>query len=198
LWEFPEKYKIVLRESLKHLTSKQQMNNSSILLCCYFFVLTTFAFGQSSSTVTFPLKASADNRYLVDQKVNPFPILGRTAWFMISQSVTDYKYFLDNTLAKGYNSIEMSMITHDPRGSHPPFNGDNDLPFLKQLNGSPWNGSLVYKDIETEAPDLTTPNEKYWKYLDEFLRIVNQKEFLFSLFRRTSGTWGLIRDGWKN
>jgi hypothetical protein len=179
------------------------MNNPSLLLRfilgCYVFVSTIFAFGQSANTsnyaVSFPLKASANSRYLVDQKDKPFPIMGRTAWFMISQSVADYKYFLDNTLAKGYNSIEMSMISHDPRGSHPPFNGDNDLPFLKQLNGSPWNGSLVYKDIETEAPDLTTPNEKYWKYLDEFLLYCESKGILVFAFPAYVGYVGTDQ-GW--
>ncbi|HMG89202.1 MAG TPA: hypothetical protein VK589_04055, partial [Chryseolinea sp.] len=87
------------------------MTNSPMLarfvLGCCFGISTIVAFGQqtqtNSSSVSFPLKASANSRYLIDQKDKPFPILGRTAWFMISQSVPDYKYFLDNTLAKGYN-----------------------------------------------------------------------------------------------
>ena len=131
----------------------------SLVLGCLISAATLNVFGQQSNThsVTFPLKASANNRYLVDQKNKPFPILGRTSWFMISQSEADYQFYLDNTLAKGFNSIEMSMITHDPRGSHPPFNGDGDLPFLKQLDGSPWKGTKFNKKFTGKScPGSTT------------------------------------------
>lgn len=43
--------------------------------------------------VAFPLKISDDRRYLVDQNNKPFPILGRTAWFIVSQTVSGYKTF---------------------------------------------------------------------------------------------------------
>ena len=149
----------------------------------------------SSSTVAFPLKASANSRYLVDQKNKPFPILGRTSWFLISRPVADYQFYIENTLAKGFNSVEMSMITHDPRGSHPPFNGDGDAPFLKQLDGSPWKGSLVYTNIETEAPDLTTPNDEYWTYLDSFLTYCESKGILVFAFPAYVGYVGTDQ-GW--
>ena len=134
-------------------------------------------------------------RYLVDQKDKPFPILGRTSWFLISQPVPEYKFFIENTLSHGYNAVEMLMISHDPRGSHPPFNGDNDLPFLKQLDGKPWNGSLVYNDIEAEAPDLTTPNEKYWKFVDAFFSYCESKGILVFAFPAYVGYVGTDQ-GW--
>src|SRR6476659_7566774 len=46
----------------------------------------------------FPLVASGNQRYLQDQKGVPFPILGRTAWFITSLSETDYKMFIDDTV----------------------------------------------------------------------------------------------------
>src|SRR5687768_236120 len=87
----------------------------------------------SAQQPAFPLKRSANNRYLVDQNNTPFPILGRTAWFVISLSVSDYKTFISNTVSHGYNSIEMHVINHDPNANHPPFNGNGDIPFLKRL-----------------------------------------------------------------
>src|SRR5207342_2229905 len=119
--------------------------------------------------VVFPLKISNDKRYLVDQQDKPFPILGRTAWFIISQSESGYKKFLDNTIAHGHNAIEMAVISHWPMGNHAPFNANRDAPFLKRLNGSDWDGKLTYDSIKTEAPDLLTPNEKYWAFVDDFL-----------------------------
>ena len=122
-----------------------------------------------SSQVAFPLKWSSNSRYMVDQNNVPFPILGRTAWFIISQPVSDYKTFISNSVSHGYNSFEMHVLDHDSRGYSPPFNGNGDLPFLKQLNGSNWDGSLSYSNINHEAPDLNTPNEAYWQFVDSFL-----------------------------
>ena len=137
---------------------------------------------ETKSTVSFPVRSSTNGRYLVDKNNKPFPILGRTAWFVISQPVSAYQTFIDHTVSLGYNSIEIMGITHDPRANHPPFNGDNDLPFLKQLDGSAWKGSLVYSDIKKEAPDMTTPNEKYWTYMDNFLSYCESKGILVFFF----------------
>ena len=52
--------------------------------------------------VRFPLKISKDKRYLVDQANKPFPILGRTAWFIITQSDSGYENFF---------TIPLSMAT---------------------------------------------------------------------------------------
>jgi hypothetical protein len=131
---------------------------------------------------TFPLKHSTDERYLVDQNNKPFPILGRTAWFVISQSVDQYKKFIQNTLSHGYNSIEMSVLTHDARGEHPPFNGNGDAPFLKTLSGADWKGSLHYKDTTRDAPDMTTPNEAFWQYVDTFLSYCMSKRIMVFFF----------------
>jgi hypothetical protein len=80
----------------------------------------------------FPLKLSTNHRYLVDQNNRPVPILGRTAWFVISVSAADYHIFVDDTAARGYNAIEMHVLDHDSRGNHPPLNGNLDAPFLKR------------------------------------------------------------------
>jgi hypothetical protein len=48
-------------------------------------LLMTFLHDSANAQATFPLRISNDKRYLEDQRNNPFPILGRTAWFIISQ-----------------------------------------------------------------------------------------------------------------
>ncbi|MEK6781220.1 MAG: DUF4038 domain-containing protein [Bacteroidota bacterium] len=149
----------------------------------------------NSSLVVFPLKVSANSRYLVDQENKPFPILGRTAWFVISQSVNGYETFINNSLSLGYNSIEMHVLNHDPRGNNPPFNGNGDQPFLKQLDGSDWKGSLNYANIDTDAPDMTTPNEKYWTYVDTFLSYCESKGILVFFFPAYVGYVG-SNQGW--
>ena len=145
-------------------------------------VIIFMALIQLQAQVAFPLKISKDKRYLVDQRNKPFPILGRTAWFIVSQPDSGYKKFLDNTIAHGYNSIELSVITHWPMGNHAPFNANGEAPFVKRLNGMDWDGKLFYTDPRTQAPDLSTPNENYWKEVDELLAYCEAKGILVFMF----------------
>lgn len=145
-------------------------------------ILMFIAISGIHAQVAFPLKISSDKHYLVDQNNKPFPILGRTAWFIISQPDSGYKKFLNNTIEHGHNAIEMAVITHWPMGNHAPFNGNGAAPFLKRLNGNDWDGKLIYNDIKAEAPDLLTPNEKYWTFADDFLSYCESKGILVFMF----------------
>jgi hypothetical protein len=132
--------------------------------------------------VAFPLKLSNDKRYLVDQYDRPFPILGRTAWFIISLPDTGLKHFIDNTLQKGYNAIEMSVITHWQMGNHAPFDARHNTPFLKTLDGKDWDGNLRFNNPSNELVDLLTPNEAYWKHVDTLLVYCESKGILVLMF----------------
>ena len=132
----------------------------------------------------FPVQYSSNGRYLVDQNGTPFPIMGRTAWFVVSLSVGDYHTFVDDTASRGYSVIELHVINHDPRGNHPPFNGNDDLPFLNQLNGGSWSGASY------ETPDFTTPNEAYWSFVDGLLSYCESKGILVFMFPAYVGFQG--------
>lgn len=160
-----------------------------ILIYCLPFI--------AASQVIFPVKASTNGRFLVDQNNTPFPILGRTAWCVISQSESSYKTFIENTISHGYNSIEMSVICHWPQSNYPPHYGQGDLPFEKRLNGSVWNGSLVYSSINSRAPDFTTPDDEYWKFVDSFLNYCESKGILVFFFPAYLGYYG-THEGWMN
>jgi hypothetical protein len=139
----------------------------------------------------FPVTYSADRHYLVDQNGIPFPLMGRTAWFVTSLSIADYRTFIDDTAARGYSAIEFHVVNHDPRGNAPPFNGNGDRPFLNRLNGTLWNGSLVgYGNINADAPDFTTPNEAYWTFVDGFLAYCESKGILAFMFPAYVGYQG--------
>lgn len=158
-------------------------------------VVFVIVFHNVHAQTTFPLRISDDKRYLVDQQKKPFPILGRTAWFIISQPEKGYQQFIENTLSLGYNAIEFAVITHWPTGNHAPFNGEGEMPFLKRLNGSDWDGKLVYNSLSVEAPDFTTPNEKYWRFVDNFLAYCEEKEILVFMFPAYVGYDG-EEQGW--
>jgi|WetSurMetagenome_2_1015567.scaffolds.fasta_scaffold00169_20 hypothetical protein len=147
------------------------------------------------SQTVFPVKSSPNSHFLVDQQNKPFPILGRTAWCVISQPESSYKTFIENTLSHGYNSIEMSVICHWPQSNYPPHNGRGDLPFEKRLDGTVWNGSLIYSDLYSRAPDFNTPNEEYWTFVDSFLAYCESKGILVFFFPAYVGYSG-TNEGW--
>ena len=150
----------------------------------------TALLGSAPAAPVFPVKYSANNRYLVDQNGTPFPIMGRTAWCLTALSAGDSHTFIDDTAARGYSAVELQAVTHDPRGDNPPFNGNGDLPFLKRLDGTAWNGSL-----SGSAPDFTTPNEAYWSFVDGFLSYCESKGILVFLFPAYVGYAG-GEQGW--
>jgi hypothetical protein len=138
----------------------------------------------------FPLKTSPDRRYLVDQNERAFPILGRTAWFITSLREADYRTFIDDSVAKGFNAIELHVINHDPRGNRPPFAGNGALPFTARLDGSPWSGALSYGVIGTDAPDFSSANEAYWVHVDGLFKYAEEKGVLCFVFPAYTGFQG--------
>lgn len=143
----------------------------------------------------FPVSVSADGRYLQDARGAPFPLLGRTAWFVISAPQSDARRFLRDTVERGFDAIEMHVLDHDPRGNRPPFDGRGDLPFRRRLDGAPWNGALAYGNISAEAPDFTSPDERYWEFADAFLDECERRGLLVLFFPAYVGYQG-GEQGW--
>ena len=149
----------------------------------------------SGAGASFPVSPSADGRSLQDATGAPFPILGRTAWFITSLTQSEYQTFLDDTAARGHTAIEFHVINHDPRGNNEPFAGNGTLPFLNRLDGGPWSGALTYGNINAEAPDFTTPNEAYWGHADAILGYAESRGQLGFMFPAYVGYAG-GEQGW--
>ncbi|MGZ6126389.1 MAG: apiosidase-like domain-containing protein, partial [Myxococcales bacterium] len=150
----------------------------------------------SAGQTVFPVTYSSSRRYLQDQSGAPFPILGRTAWFVTSLSSADYKTFIDDSVSKGFNAIEFHVVNHDDRGNRAPYgNNGTLLPFLKRLDGGSWTGSISYGNPASEAPDFTTPNEAYWSFVDGLLDYALSKGVLCFMFPAYWG-YGGGQQGW--
>ncbi len=98
---------------------------------------------QSSQTAAFPLKYSANKKYLVDQNNVPFIIKEHSAWGAI-QALTESAAadFMDSVKAKGFNTLMVSVLSNDQR-----FAGDPPK----------WNGNYPF----TVLWDFSTPNPVY-------------------------------------
>ncbi len=144
----------------------------------------------AAGSIVFPLRASADHRYLEDQIGQPFPILGRTSWAVVSLIASDYQTYIDDTAAKGFTAIELAVIYRFDRVNSRPFAGNGAAPFTKDLSGSAWAGSM------SVDPDFTTPNEAYWTHVDGLLTYARSKGILCFLFPAYVGFQGKDIEGW--
>ena len=104
----------------------------------------------------FPLKVSADGRYLVDQTDRPWRIQADAAW-MISclASAAQLDAYLTTRAAQGFNSFYLSAVVH-PGGyrdaPHAPDNREGNPPFAKP------------GDFSTAG--ATPESERYWRWID--------------------------------
>ncbi|WP_297975553.1 DUF4038 domain-containing protein [uncultured Amaricoccus sp.] len=164
----------------------------------FLFAAVCLARGAGAGDVDFPLRWSPDHRYLVDQGGVPFPILGRTSWNVTRLSPEDYRGYVDDTVARGYNAIEIWMPIHDPSHQPPQYAGNGAAPFLRSLDGSSWNGRTDYSDVSAQAPDLSSPNEAFWSYVDDLLSYCESRGVLVFAFPAyvgfQGGEWGWMQE----
>lgn len=150
----------------------------------------------SGADVFFPIHPSATARTLEDQSGRPFPILGRASWFLAALSPADTDFYLADCTKRGYTALEFALIFHDPRGRHVPFNDRGHAPFKMRLDGTQWDGKLTYSAPETEAPDFMSPNEEYWRDIDDLLARCESHGFLAFVFPAYVGYKGNTDQGW--
>jgi hypothetical protein len=143
---------------------------------------------QTPFTYAYPLKRSSNARYLVDQNGVEYPILGRALWEILTETASEARRALDDTVAKKFTAIEMRLINSDGSGGvRAPFaNNGTLLPFTNTLGGATWTGGMPptspYGNINTDAPDLTTPDATYWAFVDAFLNDCLARQILVFAF----------------
>jgi hypothetical protein len=108
-----------------------------------------------ASTPVLPLKASENGRFLVDQKGEPFFVVGDAAWSLIAQlSEDDAERYLADRQARGFNAIIINLAEHH-FCNHPP----------KSLAGlAPFN----------TPGDLSTPNDAYFEFARKMIEKAQQ------------------------
>ena len=109
-------------------------------LCLAASLIATTAFA-GIPLPAFPLKASANNRYLVDQDNTPFLIIGDAPQAMVGNlSVMQAKHFMDNRASYGVNALWVNLLCD----SYTACNSD----------GTTFDGIAPF----TTPGDLSTPN----------------------------------------
>ncbi|MBL8551350.1 MAG: DUF4038 domain-containing protein [Hyphomonadaceae bacterium] len=129
-------------------------------------ILTTNAIVPGAA---FPLRLSADKRYLEDANGNPFIMRGDSPWSLIvGPNDAGLAQYLDDRKARGVNAVLVELI-------EPYFTGPAD----------------AFGNVPFSNPhDFTTPNEAYFAHADRVIREAEQRGILVLLFPAYLGWQG--------
>ncbi|MBS1597409.1 MAG: DUF4038 domain-containing protein [Bacteroidetes bacterium] len=140
-----------------------------------FFML--ICYNTNAQPISFPLKASANKKFIVDQNNKPVFLNGTATWRLgYNVSYEDAKKYLADRKERGYNSIIVE-ITPDLGGDRPE-------------HGNQPNLYGEYTFIDT---DISKPNEKFFAHADSILQLCNDMNFAVLLFPLYLGC---CEDGW--
>ena len=106
----------------------------------------------SSASPAYPLKASPNNRYLIEQNDVPFLIVGNSPQALIGNlSLMEAAFFMKNRRRYGINALWINLLCNDGTGCN------ND--------GTTFDGIAPF----TTANDLSTPNPAYFERADSVI-----------------------------
>ena len=128
----------------------------------------------------YPLRASANNKYLVDQNNIPFLIVGDSPQALIvNLSESDADFYLADRQAAGLNSVWINLLCNTTTGG--------------RSDGSTYDGIIPF----TTPGDLSTPNETYFSRVDDMLRLAANHGLTVFLdpIETSGGLAGLISNG---
>jgi hypothetical protein len=108
----------------------------------------------TTSTAAGPLKASANNRYLVDQHDVPFLMVGDSPQLLIGNlSQAEAAMFFANRLAYGINALWINLLPNNA--------------LWRRSDGATFDGIAPF----TVPGDLSRPNPAYFGRADDMIRL---------------------------
>src|ERR1035437_7021870 len=138
---------------------------------------------SSASVPSYPVKVSANGRYLVDQNNAPFLIAGDNPHALVTMiSVKEAAHYFADREAHGFNAVWMDVLVAGPYRPYSPADGatyDGILPFTGYVPGG----------TDTAHYDLTKPNEAYFARVDQMLTLAAAHHILVFLDPIETGQW---------
>lgn len=127
---------------------------------------------NAPTAVAYPLKPSANNRYLVDQNDQPFMMVGDAPQSLIGNlSESDAALFMANRQGHGVNTLWINLLCN----SYTACNAD----------GSTFDGISPF----TTPDDLSTPNPAYFRRADAMINLAASYGMVVLLDPIETGGW---------
>ena len=118
---------------------------------------------RTAASPAFPLKASANNRYLVDQNNVPFLMVGDAPQTLIANlSQREAAAYMANRRSYGINTLWINLLCNYSDGCN--------------KDATTFDGIAPF----TSRGDLSTPNPAYFQRADEMINIAAQTALLSS------------------
>ena len=135
------------------------------------------SFTAGSAEVVYPLRVSANGRYLVDQNDRPFLMAGESPQALIGNlSIQDATTFFADRKARGFNAewINLLCATYSACNS----------------NGTTFDGIKPFTTGDSvDGYDLATPNPEFFQRVDDMINLAAQYEQLVVLDPIETGGW---------
>ena len=138
-----------------------------------FLLIAVVLVGPSAgaSDPILPLKTAESGRFLVDQKGEPFLVVGDTAWSLIAQiGEEDIERYLEDRAKKGFNSVIVNLIEHR-FCTAPPKTRAGLAPFKS-------------------TSDFSTPNPDYFAFAHKVVKKAHDRGIVVWLFPSYLGYGG--------
>ena len=127
---------------------------------------------RRSGSPAYPLKPSANGRYLVDQRNIPFLITGDAPQaLMVNLSEAEAELYFANREAHGFNTVWINLVCNDYTGG--------------RKDGTTYDGVPPFLN----PGDLSTPNEVYFARCNSILRLAAKHRLLVLLDPIETGGW---------
>ena len=128
---------------------------------------------------SYPVKISSTNpRILVDQNNTPFLLTGDAPQaLMVNLTATDAAFYLADRATNGFNTLWVNLLCNT---------------YTKgRTNGSLLNGIVPFTNTipSSTSYDLTTPNEAYFAYVDQVVRMAAANGIQVMLDPIETGGW---------
>ncbi|WP_169704874.1 apiosidase-like domain-containing protein [Runella slithyformis] len=116
----------------------------------------------------FPLKISRDGRYLTNRFGQPFLMNADAGWTLFHKlKLEEVRYYLDTRRDQHFNTVFLQLLPPEPNQT----NAYGDAPFVQQGN-------------------FATPDEKYFAYVEQVIKLASQKQLLVAIVPAWSGCCG--------
>ncbi|HJX89381.1 MAG TPA: DUF4038 domain-containing protein, partial [Pyrinomonadaceae bacterium] len=115
---------------------------------------------QAAATPAYPLRPSANRRYLVDSNNVPFLIIGDAPHSILAKlNNSDAITYLTDRGQRGFNALWIELLCDSYTFG---YGTEGQANYGRDVNGNnPFNSTL-----SGGYYDLTTPNEAYWSHVD--------------------------------